>query len=951
MAPNVSNRLTHLFGILVLLLISAGTLGIAPVQEAPPITYLRYDVVIDVQQDGSFLVREIQQIRFGDVFRTAFAEIPTQYTQSIQDVRVYEDQVPYAERAGEEAGTYSLSREGDSLFIDWRYEPTEAGDVRTFTIEYRVLGGLWIYPDGDLLEWRAVPADRSGIPVQESQVTVTLPEPVAADALTYTAYGPDFDATATADQVVFAATEPVPDGTRFQVQVGFPPQIVDAKPAAWQIREDQADLAYRRPSLDVDLFIEPDGTVRVVETHAVAVEAGALYEGSRTLNLSYLDGIGAIQLWEGDVPFTESRSNCEYCLRIDRRAANPNWIRYSREENAVVFDESLAGRAHVAWFFPPLVKGEATAFRLSYQAQGAVQVLDDGQRINWTAVFSDREVAVASSALTVHLPPGLSVEDVGIKGGDVRVQADGTALVSHAGPIPPGQSWRVSLNLPANATAAQKPNWQQRAETVLQAGQSAAVHTARLQVAFATSAVLLLVVGVAALYLVWYRWGRDRPVAVLADYLPEPPSDLPPGIVAFLLDERATRKGVLASLFQLATLGLLAIEFTDSLNLRRTSSHDEPIAGSVQPLQADGQSVGAEKTAIPGHLALLYNRMLPALPAGQTVPFARVQPHFARALPLIYSEMGNEARRYFDTLPKTARRRWWTIGLALIALGIAVALVLAMQFGRAIGWLAAAPTFSLGLVGLGLTLVSRWMPRRTDAGAEEAQRWLAFKRYLKNLKKYASQEKAQEILDRYFAYAVALDVEEVVLAQAAALDTRIPDWTFGPGWPRPVLSTPGLPETRAAGQRLPQGGRLGDAQAPPVSQSRPSLKEYTRSMNRSLNSASQELGRSLSQGSAALGQALSTAAGTPTPKTIEVIGRDAAQSEAWKAAGTALDVLGTILEAAASSGGGRFGGSSRRRPGSGLSGSRSRNRPSHTSSRRSSASRRSGGGGRRGFGR
>ena len=137
-------------------------LAAAPAQDGPPpITYERYDVTLQVQGDGSFIVREIQQVRFDGEFRTAFAEIPTELTESIKNVRVYElsgeTQVQYRARssspAGEgEPGTFSTTQEGNALYVDWTYEPTQPGDVRTFVVEYQVFGGLWIYAEGDILE-------------------------------------------------------------------------------------------------------------------------------------------------------------------------------------------------------------------------------------------------------------------------------------------------------------------------------------------------------------------------------------------------------------------------------------------------------------------------------------------------------------------------------------------------------------------------------------------------------------------------------------------------------------------------------------------------------------------------------------------------------------------------------------------------------------------------------
>ena len=51
-----------------------------------------------------------------------------------------------------------------------------------------------------------------------------------------------------------------------------------------------------------------------------------------------------------------------------------------------------------------------------------------------------------------------------------------------------------------------------------------------------------------------------HPVGLIADYLPEPPSDLPAGMVGTLVDESADMQDILASILDLARRGVLEIE-------------------------------------------------------------------------------------------------------------------------------------------------------------------------------------------------------------------------------------------------------------------------------------------------------------------------------------------------------------------------------------------------------
>src|SRR5690606_32939229 len=130
-------------------------------------------------------------------------------------------------------------------------------------------------------------------------------------------------------------------------------------------------------------------------------------------------------------------------------------------------------------------------------------------------------------------PPGLTVDDLRITGGRADVQPDGAAQIVYNGAVPPGQSWEITVDMPPGATNAVTPRWQQEVARVAAEAEAAAVTDARLRLGFGAASVLILVLGVAALIGIWYTWGRDRPLPEVADYLPEPPSDLPPGIVAY----------------------------------------------------------------------------------------------------------------------------------------------------------------------------------------------------------------------------------------------------------------------------------------------------------------------------------------------------------------------------------------------------------------------------------
>lgn len=918
----------------LLVVVSVGTAH----AQTPAITYERYDTIITLQPDGTFLVREIQQLRFAGEYHTAFADIPTTLTTGIQNLRVYEEaETPYTFN-GSGPNSYTLERDADFLYVNWEYTPTQPGDVRTFVLQYEVVGGLWVYPDETILEWRAIPADRSGILVESSAVTVTWPSAVSADGVQMTAYGPAYETTSDATSVTFTATEPLPDGTQFQVQVGLPPTLIQAERQPWQVREDNAKLVYRFPELNSELTLDADGALWVDEYHYLAVDDGALDQGYRQIPLRFADGIDEVQLWEGEQPFAQDSADCAYCLQLRQNPRDPFWVYYDRTKRQVVTDDERAGAIQLDWQFPPLVRGEETALHLHYRVLGAVRHLADRQEIRWAAVFLERRQTVEMAKVRFHLPPGVDRTTVNIGGGAVEWTDATTAMIVAPGPLPPGEAWEIAITLPVTATQGAVPQWQRQMENAAAAMRQAEIGRARLQLGLGVAAILILLLGLLGVYLIWYLWGRDRPLPAVADYLIEPPSNLPPAIVAYLLDEAPSVKGALASLFELANQGLLWVRMDDTLAVKRVAE---------KPLTAGER--------LPNHLVTLFNALQPELPDGEERPLHRIYSRFQAILPQIYTQMGEETSRFFDEEPTAARHRWLVRGQWFILLGVLGGIILALRYWGEFGWLAVAPALSAVAAGFALVFASQWMPRRTTAGVEEAQKWRAFRTYLQNLKSYGNVEQAQRILDRYFAYAVALDVEEVVLQQAADLGGKLPDWSYTPTWEPPRRPTWRQDRPPVSESGSPPASGLPPLTMPPTTSGAPPVTPPN-GERPSLSQASKQLGQALTNASQNLGSLLTTAVGDALPDTpFENIwqGTQVAGEVGAKVAGTTLEILGEILAESSSGGGGGGYGSSGSSGGS-WSSSSSRHSSSSGggsfSSGHSSATRRSGGGGRRGFG-
>ena len=71
--------------------------------------------------------------------------------------------------------------------------------------------------------------------------------------------------------------------------------------------------------------------------------------------------------------------------------------------------------------------------------------------------------------------------------------------------------------------------------------------------------LILLIGGPIGVYMLWYTRGRDVETPVVAEYITEPPGDLPAAIVGALIDEHAETKDIIAGILDLAQRGDLPV--------------------------------------------------------------------------------------------------------------------------------------------------------------------------------------------------------------------------------------------------------------------------------------------------------------------------------------------------------------------------------------------------------
>jgi hypothetical protein len=252
--------------VLLLLLVAIGSR--ADAQGDRSIVWQRYDVTIEVRDDGSFRVTERMEVEFSGSppFTYGYADIPLGRVEAFENLAVSEEtatgsrafqQVEVIEFA-RSPGTFVTYPTGDDLHVEYAFEPT-TDQTRTFVLTYDAVGALRVYPDetppNEQVYWNAISEEVTELaPIREASVTVLLPRPVepADVVLGEDTPGPAADHADDGQSWRWEQTG-LESGDDFIVRMQFPP-ITGAAPPAWQEEDDREREEEERERQRTNLF-------------------------------------------------------------------------------------------------------------------------------------------------------------------------------------------------------------------------------------------------------------------------------------------------------------------------------------------------------------------------------------------------------------------------------------------------------------------------------------------------------------------------------------------------------------------------------------------------------------------------------------------------------------------------------------------------------------------------
>ncbi|HFC12382.1 MAG TPA: DUF2207 domain-containing protein, partial [Anaerolineae bacterium] len=511
-------------------------------------------------------------------------------------------------------------------------------------------------------------------------------------------------------------------------------------------------------AFDVDVRLRDDGNLDITEQQTIVFGGGNFTFGFAIIPFNRLDDINNITVREGDQVYRQVSTGGEpYTFTAERSS-----------------DE-----IEIRWYFPP-TQGTHT-YTFSYTVEGAVRVEDSGDQVFWMAVPADVPGRVNTSRVTISVPQGVTIlstqglVDGSEKGVTATISEDTRQAVFEAKGVGNGRVFEAGVRFPHGQLVLDAPDWQGKEDLDNTFG-----------LLFLVAAMLVTIGGPIGVLGLWYTRGRDPEAAFSAEYITTPPDDTPPGLVGTLIDEKADMRDIVSTIVDLARRGYIHIkeEKSDHVYTRKTSDTSE-----LRP----------------------YERRLIRSLFGKTneKKLSQLRYKFADKLPDLRNEMyaALVEQGYFRKSPDKVRNQWRAIGLFASVVGIALVFLLANMLPGV------GTTICLGIGilpgGLLMIYMATHMPRKTQAGAEAAAQWNAFKEYLKNIEKYDDLADATEIFDKYLPYAVAFGFERGWIGKFEHNKTVRPPIWYSP-----------YPRRYYGGRRMGWGG-FGRSQSQPTSSPNP----------------------------------------------------------------------------------------------------------------------------------
>ncbi len=469
--------------------------------------------------------------------------------------------------------------------------------------------------------------------------------------------------------------------------------------------------------------------------HGIYREIPVSYRRPTGENITIDLDVAAVSMDNGSVPYTARRSGADLVIRIgdpDRTISNAHTyaIRYT------------VNRA------------------LLFNNENYIQLY-------WNVTGNDWQIPIDHAVAAVKLPPDVAELEipttsyVGYAGSTARglpASRDSEGrYVFEATSLTPGEGLTIDVAIPREASGIEAPGAGEKVLWFLSANKYA----------------LLPVIALIAMFLLWWRKGKDPTKGTIAPRF-DAPADIRAGEAGVLIDDRADLRDISAMVIDLAVKGFLKI---------REIREEEPglmdkvksVIGRPGPLDyeftklkdADGKLTKVERILLDG----IFDETHP-----ENRTLSSMENQFYKVLPSIKSGLYARLikKKYYTNNPERVRTHYFGIGVVILIAAVALGVVIgSLYLGIAIG-----------LCGLIVLAFSPIMPRKTQKGAEALRDLLGLAEYIgraevKKMEFHDAPEKSPQLFEKLLPYAIALNLTSIWTKQFEGLFERPPEWYVG----------------------------------------------------------------------------------------------------------------------------------------------------------------------------
>lgn len=485
----------------------------------------------------------------------------------------------------------------------------------------------------------------------------------------------------------------------------------------------------------------------VTETYDVYF-TGTFSFGIRVIELTNLDEIQNIQIYDGDQPL---RQTC------------------SEQAGTYCVQTTTDGR-EIRYYFMQPATNDNRIIRIEYTVLGALRIYEGGDQIWWTAIPEDHfGYTIGSSTVTVQMPPGFGpregIDPVEVYGVPGSVQVNGTTITAMPNSAIEGDGkFEIRVQYPHDPNAV-APRWQSSFDEQRQFDENV---RPLLNVGSLVLAVLIALGGPLAIFGLWYTRGRDPQIGPVPTYLSDPPSAIPPALVGSLVDERVDIRDILSTFVDLARRGYMVMEenqtegaFGIGVNRAFTFKRTNKPSDDLREFELRILNRVFSGSSMERSLNSLKNSFYTTIPLVQKD---------------LYKDLVGEG--FFKSDPNNTRGLWTTAAIGLFVLAGVIFFGLISNDELNASMLACLPV-AIGITGIAAFIFGQAMPAKTRQGAEEAAKWRAFYEYLRNLEKYNTVEEAASRFEEFLPYAVAFGLERSWLRKFNGIENMpIPVWYY-----------------------------------------------------------------------------------------------------------------------------------------------------------------------------